>query len=184
MFDLNKKDGEADQAASSARSSTAAASSTPAMPINPAGAGQFVGIGRSIQIQGDVRGEEDLVIEGKVNGTIELKKNHLTIGADGTVKANVYARSITVDGTTEGDLFATEKISIRSTAKVRGNLLAPIIALEDGAQFKGSVEMDQQAVDKAMGGASQSVQSSRQDAQAAKPEVKPASQASAVTSDS
>jgi len=108
-------------------------------------------IGRSIRISGDVKGDEDLIILGEVSGTIELQNHSLTVGKEGQVRANVYARSISVDGTTEGDLFASERIAIRATANVRGNLVAPRISLEDGARFKGSVEMDQQAVDKVIG---------------------------------
>jgi len=173
MFELGKKDGDAGQQAAAQRSQPpATAAATPAPTRSSAGSSsQFAVIGRSIQIQGDVKGDEDLVIEGKVSGTVELRNNSLTIGPEGTLRADVYARAITVEGTTDGDLFASERISIMASAHVRGNLLAPSIALEDGARFKGSVEMDQQAVDKALGNASQSpqVQSSAQ----AKPAVRP-----------
>jgi cytoskeletal protein CcmA (bactofilin family) len=142
------------------------------------GTGQAI-IGRSIQINGDVKGDEDLMIEGDVSGTVELRNHALTVGKEGKVKADIYARSITVDGTTEGDLFASERIAIRATAIVRGNLLAPRISLEDGARFKGSVEMDQQAVEKALGSSSSA---SKSDSLAAKPNgnTKTAAQPSAA----
>ena len=108
-------------------------------------------IGRSIQINGDLRGDEDLRIEGDVNGTVELKNNSLTIGKEGRVKADVYARSIAVDGETMGDLYATERISIHVNARVQGNVISPRVSIEEGAHFKGSIEMNPAAVEKVLG---------------------------------
>ena len=141
-------------------------------------------IGRSIRISGDVKGDEDLIILGEVSGTIELQNHSLTVGKEGVVHANVYARSITVDGTTEGDLFASERIAIRATANVRGNLVAPRISLEDGARFKGSVEMDQQAVEKAVGTTPSSKSESKSDSSETKPsaDIKPAADQKTVAS--
>ena len=106
-------------------------------------------IGPSIHIDGDLRGEEDLLIEGEVNGTVQLRNNSLTIGAQGKVRADVYAHSIYVDGLMEGDLYGTERVNIRKSAQVRGNVTSPRVSLEDGAKFKGSIEMDPQAVQNA-----------------------------------
>jgi len=103
-------------------------------------------IGPSIHIDGDVRGEEDLLIEGEVNGTVQLKNNSLTIGPQGKVRADVYAHSIYVDGFMEGDLYGSERVQIRKSAQVRGNVTSPRVSLEDGAKFKGSIEMDPQVV--------------------------------------
>ena len=108
-------------------------------------------IGRSIHITGDLRGEEDLRIEGDVSGTIQLKNHSLTIGKEGRIKADVYAKVVTVDGSMEGDLFGSERVSIRKTAQVNGNVTAPRVSLEDGARFKGSIEMDPEAVNAAVG---------------------------------
>ena len=148
MFDINKKDEQMDRSGGRGADtrSTAEGSGSAGGRDDSSAA-----IGRSIRISGDVKGDEDLIILGEVSGTIELQNHSLTVGKEGQVQANVYARSITVDGTTEGDLFASERIAIRATANVRGNLVAPRISLEDGARFKGSVEMDQQAVEKAVG---------------------------------
>jgi cytoskeletal protein CcmA (bactofilin family) len=156
MFELGKKDSEAAQAAARQTESTAAAAS--AAGARRTGSGQFAVIGRSIQINGDVKGDEDLMIEGDVSGTVELRNHSLTVGKEGKVKANIFARAITVDGTTEGDMYASERIAVRATANVRGNLLAPRVSLEDGARFKGSIEMDQQAVEKALGSTARSGQ--------------------------
>jgi len=155
MFELGKKDSEAAQAAARQPENTASASAAGA---KRSGSGQFAVIGRSIQINGDVKGDEDLMIEGDVSGTVELRNHSLTVGKEGKVKANIFARAISVDGTTEGDMFASERISVRATANVRGNLVAPRVSLEDGARFKGSIEMDQQAVEKALGSSSRSGQ--------------------------
>lgn len=99
-------------------------------------------IGRSIRINGDLYGDEDVRIEGDVTGTIKLTKNTLTIGREGKVHANVYAKTVTVDGVMEGDLYGSERVSIRKNAQVRGNITAPRVSVEDGARFKGSIEMD------------------------------------------
>ncbi|MDH3647737.1 MAG: polymer-forming cytoskeletal protein [Gammaproteobacteria bacterium] len=107
-------------------------------------------IGRSIRIDGDLRGEEDLRIEGDVNGTIQLRNNTLTIGSEGKISANVYAKSVTVDGSMQGDVFGSECVSVRKNAQVNGNITAPRVSLEDGAKFKGSIEMDPAAVEKAL----------------------------------
>lgn len=104
--------------------------------------GALATIGASITIQGELRGEEDLVVEGKFKGQLELKKNTLTIGQQGSIDADVFAHTIFVDGTVNGNLFASERISIRKTARITGNLYAPRISLEDGARFRGSIDMD------------------------------------------
>jgi cytoskeletal protein CcmA (bactofilin family) len=108
-------------------------------------------IGRSIHINGDLRGEEDLRIEGDVNGTIQLKNNSLTIGREGRIHADIYAKSIIVDGLVEGDLYGAERVGIRKNAQVQGNITAPRVSLEEGAKFKGSIEMDSEAVEAALG---------------------------------
>ncbi len=99
-------------------------------------------IGASIHVDGTLRGNEDLVIEGKVKGTVELKQNSVTIGAQGEVKADVYAHTIFVDGSMEGNLVAAERIVIRKSARIRGSITAPRVSLEDGARFNGSIDMD------------------------------------------
>ena len=108
-------------------------------------------IGSSIQIEGHLRGQEDLIVEGEVNGTIHLENHTLTIGSQGKIKANVYAHTVNVDGAMEGDLYGAEQVTIRKSARVRGNITSPRVSLEDGASFKGSIEMDPEAVKKAVG---------------------------------
>ncbi len=99
-------------------------------------------IGPKIRVKGELVGEEDLLIQGKVDGTIELKGNNLTIGEQGVVKANVLAQTIVIEGTIEGDIYGEDHISILSSSNVKGNLVANRVTLEDGAKFKGSIDME------------------------------------------
>jgi cytoskeletal protein CcmA (bactofilin family) len=150
MFERGKREEGVDEG-TDVRSAAPQRSQPPASP-RPAGhGGECAVIGRSIQINGDVRGDEDLRIEGDISGTVQLKNSNLTIGKEGKVRADVYARSVTVYGTTEGDLYATERVNVHVNAQVRGNITAPKVGIEEGAKFKGSIEMDQDAVDKALG---------------------------------
>ncbi|HLU05034.1 MAG TPA: polymer-forming cytoskeletal protein [Woeseiaceae bacterium] len=149
MFERGKRDEGPGERADFA-SAPPQRSQAPATP-KPSQNGECAVIGRSIQINGDVRGDEDLRIEGDISGTVQLKNSNLTIGTEGKVRADVYARSITVYGTTEGDLYATERVNVHINAQVRGNITAPKVGIEEGAKFKGSIEMDQDAVDQALG---------------------------------
>ena len=102
-------------------------------------------IGPSITIKGDVTGEEDLVIQGRVEGKVDLAQHNVTVGANGRIKANIMGRSVTVEGEVEGDLRAEEHIAIRKSGKVHGNVSAPRVTIEDGAMFKGSIDMERKA---------------------------------------
>lgn len=99
-------------------------------------------IGPSITIQGDVAGEEDLLILGKVDGKVDVKGNSVTIGETGRVKADVYGKTIIVEGKVEGNLFGGDQIVLRSSGNVQGNLTSPRVALEDGSHFKGAIDME------------------------------------------
>lgn len=99
-------------------------------------------IGASLVVKGDVEGDEDLTIQGRVEGKVVLKKNSITVGRNGRVKADLFGREICVEGLVEGNLFAEERIILRQTGQVKGNLKAPRVTLEDGAKFKGSIDMD------------------------------------------
>lgn len=150
MFERGKKD-EGFDAGAEPRPTETRQSAQPARPRASGGDGGSAVIGRSIEIIGDVRGNEDLRIEGDVSGTVELRNSNLTIGKEGKIRADVFAKSIVVDGTTEGDLYASDRIVVHVSADVRGNITAPKIGIEEGAKFKGSIEMDQEAVEKALG---------------------------------
>jgi len=99
-------------------------------------------IGPSIQISGDVTGNEDVRIEGRVEGTVNLSDNVLTIGKEGQINATVNARVIFVEGKVEGDLKGDEKVVVQASGNVRGNIVSPRVTLEDGCKFKGSIDMD------------------------------------------
>jgi cytoskeletal protein CcmA (bactofilin family) len=100
-----------------------------------------VNIGKSVIIKGDLSGSEDLTIEGQVEGKIELRQNVLTIGANGKIKAAVFAKTVIIQGEVQGDITATERIDIRDAGSVDGDLSAPRIAIADGAHFRGSIDM-------------------------------------------
>ncbi len=99
-------------------------------------------IGASIRIRGDVTGDENLIIQGHVEGTIRVQGHNVTISKTGKVKANIEANQIIVEGELQGDMFGDEKVIIRETGNVLGNIVAPRVTLEDGALFKGSIEME------------------------------------------
>jgi cytoskeletal protein CcmA (bactofilin family) len=104
--------------------------------------GEAATIGPSIRIKGELSGEEDTIIEGLVEGSVNLEKNHLTIGNNGRVNADVRAKTVTILGELRGDVVGNEKVVIRKTGNVRGNIVAPRVSLEEGAMFKGSIEME------------------------------------------
>lgn len=99
-------------------------------------------IGSTIKIKGDVSGDEDLIIHGTVEGDINLSDHNVIIGNNGKVNANIRARQIEVEGSLKGDLVGSEKVIIKNTGNVLGNVIAPRVKLEDGAKFKGSIEME------------------------------------------
>lgn len=99
-------------------------------------------IGPSIRIKGELSGDEDVLIQGQVEGRIELKKNNVTVGKNGQIKADIYGKIVSVEGEVQGNLFSDEKIILRQSGVVRGNLKAPRVHLEDGAKFKGSIDME------------------------------------------
>ena len=99
-------------------------------------------IGPSISIVGDITGDEDLTILGKVKGKIDLPRHDVTVGESGKVDADVHAKVVSVAGEVHGNLFAGEQILIRKSATMLGNLTAPRVGLEDGCCFRGSVDME------------------------------------------
>jgi len=101
----------------------------------------MVNIGKSVIIKGELSGSEDLTIEGQVEGKIELRQNVLTIGPNGKIKAQVFAKSIIVQGEVHGNVTASERVDIRDNGSVDGDLSAPRVAIADGAHFRGSIDM-------------------------------------------
>jgi cytoskeletal protein CcmA (bactofilin family) len=99
-------------------------------------------IGKAIEIKGELEGEEDLVIEGKVQGTISLKKNHLTIEQSAVIAADVEVQNVTIRGRIDGDTIASNKVEITSDARVVGDIRAPRVVMADGAKVRGAVQME------------------------------------------
>src|SRR6266511_1305293 len=100
-----------------------------------------VNIGKSVVIKGELNGSEDLTIEGQVEGTIQLREHVLTIGPNGKIKAEVFAKAVIVLGEVAGNVSATEKVDIRDRGSVDGDIVSPRVAIAEGAHFRGSVDM-------------------------------------------
>ncbi len=132
---------------------TPATPSTPTQPASVQAAPQaveprrqqierdVVNIGKSVVIKGELNGSEDLTIEGHVEGKIELKDHVLTIGPNGKIKAQVFAKSVIVLGEVHGNVTASEKVDIRDNGSVDGDIISPRVAIAEGAHFRGSVDM-------------------------------------------
>ena len=101
----------------------------------------IVNIGKSVVIKGELNGSEDLTIEGHVEGTIQLKEHVLTIGPNGRIRAQVFAKSVIVLGEVTGNVTASDKVDIRDNGSVDGDIVSPRVAIAEGAHFRGSVDM-------------------------------------------
>jgi cytoskeletal protein CcmA (bactofilin family) len=110
-------------------------------PPKIGGGGEMANIGKSIVIKGDLSGNEDLVIEGKVEGKVDLPNNRLTIGAGGQVQAQVHAKTVVVVGRVAGNVSAGERLEIQATGIVEGDVEAPRLVVAEGAVLNGSVKM-------------------------------------------
>ena len=124
----------------------------PSQPVSAASQPEFrqmgrdmVNIGKSVVIKGELNGSEDLTIEGQVEGKIELKDHVLTIGPNGKIKAQVFAKAVIVLGEVNGNVTATEKVDIRDGGSVDGDIISPRVAIAEGAHFRGSVDMQRKA---------------------------------------
>ncbi len=99
-------------------------------------------IGKSICIEGNITGAENLIINGQVNGSVDLADHDLTVGEFGKVSADLVGKLVRIDGEVTGDIEGTEVVIVSQSGQVRGNIVAPRVTLEDGANFKGSIDMD------------------------------------------
>ena len=107
--------------------------------------GEPAHLGRSLVIKGDVWGSEDLYLDGQVEGTIDLQANRLTIGPHGRVKANLSARSAVIHGKLEGNINAVDRVDLKQSAVVTGDIVTQRIAIDEGAYFKGGVDISRGA---------------------------------------
>jgi cytoskeletal protein CcmA (bactofilin family) len=105
-------------------------------------------IGPSLVIKGELEAGEDLLIEGRVEGTVTHTAEKLLIGQRGSLKADIRARNVVIEGEVEGDVYGSDSVSIKETAKVRGNIFTPKISISEGAHFKGGIDMDVENVQK------------------------------------
>jgi len=130
----------------------------------------IVNIGKSVVIKGELNGSEDLTIEGQVEGTIQLRDHVLTIGPNGKIKAQVFAKAVIILGEVTGNVTASEKVDIRDNGSVDGDIISPRVAIAEGAHFRGTVDMQRKGVTPGAG---------QPAAKPAAPEVKPAVAATA-----
>jgi cytoskeletal protein CcmA (bactofilin family) len=114
-------------------------SSTPVARFEPANSGNS--IGKSVKVEGKIYSKEDLYVDGTVEGTVEVAENKLTIGPHGTIQAAIKAREVLVLGTIQGNVEAIERLEIRKDAKLLGDIRTARIVIEDGAYFKGSIDI-------------------------------------------
>ncbi len=105
-----------------------------------------VNIGKSVVIKGELNGSEDLTIEGHVEGTIQLRDHVLTIGPNGRIKAQVFAKAVIVLGEVNGNVTASDKVDIRDNGSLDGDIVAPRVAIAEGAHFRGSIDMQRKGV--------------------------------------
>lgn len=108
-------------------------------------AGEGAHIGKSVVIKGELSGSEDLYVDGNVEGKIELRNNSLTVGPNGNVKADVSAKSIVIQGTLDGAANASDRVELRKSAVVTGDITTQRIAIEEGAFLKGKVDIQKEA---------------------------------------
>ncbi len=106
-------------------------------------------LGSSLHVKGDIAGTEDLLIDGSVEGLIQLDERKLTVGATAKLTADINARDVVVYGSVKGNVRATGRIEIKKDGSIIGNLTTAQIMIEDGADFKGSIEIDRSTVEEA-----------------------------------
>ena len=110
-------------------------------PVPETSKGAVAHIGKSVVIRGELSGSEDLYIDGQVEGTIELREHNLTVGPNGRVQANVNAKEVVIHGTLKGNVHAIDRVEIRKSGSLVGDLVAARVMIEDGAYFKGSIDI-------------------------------------------
>ena len=123
----------------------AAPSPSPAAPRHAEPPREPATIGASINLRGELSGEEDLFIQGRIEGMVSLPKHSVVIGKTGQIRADVRAKSIRVEGEVVGNLFGEEEVLVASSGRLQGNITSPRVTLENGCRFKGSIDMEGKA---------------------------------------
>jgi cytoskeletal protein CcmA (bactofilin family) len=103
---------------------------------------EFALIGPTITIKGEISGNENLEIQGKLEGTVSMKEHRVTVGQKGRVKADIHAKAIHIAGEVEGNLMGEDEVVLRESGRLLGNITAARVTLEDGSNFKGSIDME------------------------------------------
>lgn len=115
----------------------------PAEPprVEPQRTVEVATIGKSVVVKGELSGSEDLYVDGSVEGSISLKGQSLTIGPNGQVRANLEARNVIVHGRVDGNVIASDRVDLRKSASLTGDISTARVAIEDGAYFKGTIDI-------------------------------------------
>lgn len=142
MFEKNRNSQDKPQAASEPAGT---APSKAEQPRAGGGSSAQATIGATVRVKGDVTGEEDLTVEGQIEGTVVLDSHELVIGQSGKVNADLTAKVIRIDGEVQGDIVGKEKVIVSSSSQIKGNIYTPKMTLEEGARFKGSIDIDPEA---------------------------------------
>jgi cytoskeletal protein CcmA (bactofilin family) len=101
-------------------------------------------IGKSVLVKGELSGSEDLYLDGEVEGSIELRGHSLTVGPNGRVRANIHARDVTVHGKVDGNIRGSERVELKRSAQVVGDITTQRVVIEDGAFFKGGIDIQRE----------------------------------------
>ncbi len=136
MWKKNEPEPPADRPTSAAPAPRVAATPTPPVSTKPAR------IGANLSFKGELQGDEDLIIEGRVEGRISIKQGSVTVGDKGRVDADIEAASIQVAGTVKGNLTGADRVVLLESGRVEGNITAKSVILENGCRFKGSIDME------------------------------------------
>jgi cytoskeletal protein CcmA (bactofilin family) len=102
---------------------------------------EVANIGKSVVVKGELSGSEDLIIDGEVEGSIALRGQTLTVGPNGRVRANIEARTVVLHGRVDGDISASDRVDLRKSSSLTGNISTARISIEDGAFFKGGIDI-------------------------------------------
>ncbi len=137
-----KPESEREPAATSPMMPEPARNVAPPPPRRERSQEALVNIGQSVEIRGTLTGNEDLTIEGMVDGKILVKDHALTIGANGRITAEVHAKTVIIVGQIVGNITADDKVEIAPSGSVQGDIRAPRVSISDGAKFKGSIDME------------------------------------------
>jgi cytoskeletal protein CcmA (bactofilin family) len=143
--DEDPKSNQSDRATQPVAPGNVAQSTRPNRKPPTQGDNDVANIGKSISIKGDLTGNEDIVIEGTVEGKIDLPNNQLTVGANGTVRAEITAKGIVVIGRVSGNVHGTERVEVQATGVVEGDVAAPKLGVAEGAVVNGSIKMSKKA---------------------------------------